>query len=168
MHLSMVFPAPSPSKNPLVNVMATSVGSFVETPGREPARVQLFAPKSGMRFMTSLVLAYTFAVMALALFLPGAKLALLTASDGAAAILLAVPAVVVALLARPGENAIASQLLMPYRVTVSACSLVLIGVGGSIVGVLHEPYMQVLWVSSLIATGVTCLYLTAGLIVGEE
>lgn len=151
-----------------VDVIAHAVGSYTDRPGDVEARVQLLVPGAGLRLLTALVLAYTSATMALMLFLPGAKGALLGASDGAAAVLLAVPAVVVALLTRQGENVIAARLLMPYRVAVTGCAIALVAVGASIVGVLHEPYMHALWWTVFSGTTITGAFLTVGLIVGGE
>jgi hypothetical protein len=150
-----------------LDVVAHAHAGYVEPPAG-PALLQLVVPITGIRALTTLVLFYTAAVMGLALGLPNAKNALLDASDGAAAILLAVPAVVVALLVRPGENAIAASVLLPFRMMVLACSTALVGVGASIVGVLHDPYLPTLWWSVGILAAVGFLYLAVGVCVGTE
>lgn len=125
---------------------------YVRDPG-EPAEAEFVVPWSGMRATTWLVTMLTFAITFLGLVLPGAQGALLDAADGAAALLLAVPAVAVAFAAGKPESAIESVLLGPLRLVVISCALLLLACAGSIVGVLHEPWRTILWTVVAVAAG---------------
>ncbi|GAA2736686.1 hypothetical protein GCM10009867_21850 [Pedococcus aerophilus] len=125
---------------------------YVQDPG-EPAEAEFVVPWSGMRATTWLVTMVTFAITFLGLVLPGGQEALIDAADGAAALLLAIPAVAVAFAAGRPESAIESVLLGPLRLVVMSCALMLLACAGSIVGVLHEPWRTILWSVGAVASG---------------
>lgn len=146
------------------DVVAHAVGSYTAVPA-DPARLKLAVPTSGLRSVAVLTGLFTAATFVLEETLPGARPALLDAGDGAVAVLLAAPAVALALLARPGENALASHLLAPLRWLVLAYAALLIGGAASLVGRLHEPYISVLWRGGAILTTVLTLCLMVGSLV---
>ena len=119
-------------------------GTFARPPG-ETASVSLGVSSRGLWTYAVLSSFLTAAIMWLAIGLPGAKSALMASSDGAAALLLAVPAVFIGLGAGQKENALAAWMLGPLRVIMFVCALGLLAVAGSVVGVLHEPWCTGLW-----------------------
>jgi hypothetical protein len=128
------------------DVVAHAFASYPEgLSGDQTARLYLAVPATGLRLLTTLVALFTASVFVLERALPGAQTALLEAADGAVALLLAAPAVVLALLARPGENAIAASLLWPLRFLVLICASLLTAGAASLVGHLHDPYLTCLW-----------------------
>jgi len=128
------------------DVVAHAFASYPEgLSGDQTARLHLAVPATGLRLLTTLVALFTASVFVLERALPGAQTALLEAADGAVALLLAAPAVVLALLARPGENAIAASLLWPLRCLVLVCAALLTAGAASLVGYLHDPYLTCLW-----------------------
>jgi hypothetical protein len=137
--------------------VAHAYGSYPEQPPSEPAVLSIGVPRAGLRFMATLVVLFTAAVFLLEQLLPGGQRALLEAPDGAVAILLAAPAVVLALLAQPGENAIAAQLLWPVRCIVLGCSLLLTAGAASLVGHLHQPFLSALWILGGLLTTVIAI-----------
>ncbi|NCD17465.1 MAG: hypothetical protein EOL91_09165 [Actinobacteria bacterium] len=144
--------------------VAHVVGGFAQPPS-EPAQVQFVVPPGGIRTVAALVATVTALVFILERVLPGGHRALLAAPEGAVALLLAVPAVAVALLARSGENDLAAKLLAPLRAIVVACSLALVAGAASLVGYLHEPYMAMLWWSGAAFTSAAAAYILGGYVV---
>ncbi|WP_422117874.1 hypothetical protein [Brachybacterium sp. UNK5269] len=122
-----------------------------------------FGPSRGLRSLTLLVLTVTAAILVLGRWLPGAQQALLDAGDGAAALLLAVPALVATLLVKPGENVVVKQASSPLRFVVIMCALVLLACAGSLVGSLSEPYRLWLWAVSACLTTALGLALAWGI-----
>jgi hypothetical protein len=103
--------------------------------------------------MAILVCLFTCVVFALERLLPFAHEVLTGASDGGAALLLAVPAVALALLARPGENQVAATLLAPLRAIILICSMFLMAGAASLVGELWHPYVDALWWAGTLVSG---------------
>lgn len=129
-----------------IGTVAHAYAAYPESPPPRPtAKLSLGVPLQGLRQITLLVTAFTALVFQLEEHLPGARQALLAAPDGAVAILLAVPAVVIALMVRFDENRLATVLLRPLRVVVLGCAALLVSAAASLVGWLHEPYIAWLW-----------------------
>lgn len=149
------------------DVIAHAVGSY-DSIDSNTAELSLSVPRSGLRSVALLTTAFTATVFLLERLLPGAHEALLSASDGAVALLLAAPAVVVTLLASPGESSIASHILLPLRVAVLTCAGLLAAGAASLVGVLHEPFMSCLWWGGATLSGITALGLLLGHTVGTR
>jgi hypothetical protein len=126
-------------------MVAHEVGVYESALDGGEASLELLVPRGGLRSVALLTGLFTAATFTLERLLPGAHQALLRAPDGAVAILLALPAVALALLARPGENTIAAHILLPLRWAVLACAGLLGVAAASLVGVLHEPYVSLLW-----------------------
>lgn len=121
-----------------------AVSSYSSDPRKE-ARAEFRVPWRGMRARTWLVSVTTFAILYLGLVLPGAQSALLNASGGAAALLLGVPAAVVAFAVGPRESSIEAALLGPLRIGILTCAVMLLACAASLVGVLDEPFRVALW-----------------------
>lgn len=136
-----------------VRGVAHAVGRYEDEPF-EYAVAELRVPLRGLRGTASLVCLLTAVIVALGLWLPGAQNALFQASDGAAALLLAIPAVAVALGVGRRESALVSYMLLPLRVIIIGCSLLLLACAGSIVGILNEPWREWLWTASFAVSGV--------------
>jgi hypothetical protein len=130
---------------PPTSMVAHEVGVYESALDGGEASLELLVPRGGLRSVALLTGLFTAATFTLERLLPGAHQALLRAPDGAVAILLALPAVALALLARPGENTIAAHILLPLRWAVLACAGLLGVAAASLVGVLHEPYVSLLW-----------------------
>ena len=109
------------------------------------AVLDMSVPTSGLRTIAIVTSLFTASVFTLDRLLPGAAGALETASEGAVALLLAIPAIAAAFLARPGESNLTSNLMAPLRWLVVACSGLLLSGAASLVGGLHEPWMTALW-----------------------
>ena len=124
--------------------VAHAAAAYNENPD-QGVQVQFRVPFEGLRLHTTLVCLLTAAILLLGLLLPGAQHALLRASDGAAALLLAIPAVVVALAVGGREHVMVARMLRPLRVVVIGCALLLLACAGSIVGVLHDGWRYTLW-----------------------
>lgn len=92
-------------------------------------------------------------VFLLALALPGALNALLDAADGASAILLAGPAVLIGYLASGREHHIASSLSVPLRISMILSALSLLIMAASIVGGLVEPFIWTVWATGFLVNG---------------
>ncbi|WP_315092792.1 hypothetical protein [uncultured Cellulomonas sp.] len=139
-----------------------------DRPPESPATVELSVARSRV-WTTALLSAATTAIMVwLAIFLPGAKGALLESSDGAAALLLAVPAVVIGFAAGGTESALAVWLLGPLRLAMIGCAAGLMSVAGSIVGELHESFISVLWWTVAVAATVLVGLMVIGPSVARE
>jgi hypothetical protein len=137
-----------------------AVAAYPDDPDGD-AVVELRVPWAGLRATTFLVAMITFVTLLLGEFLPGAQNALLAAKDGAAALLLALPAVVLALAAVRRESALEAALLGPLRLIVLTCALILFACAGSLVGVLHQPWRTSLWIGGCGVTGLFALILCA-------
>ena len=141
--------------------IAHAVASFSEPPA-EPAQVEFFVTNGGLRAVAAVVAIVSAVVFWLERTLPGGHEALLDAPEGAVALLLAVPAVATALLARPNENDLTARLLIPLRALVLTCSAFLAAGAASLVGYLHEPYMSALWWLGAGFTAAVSLYMLGG------
>lgn len=97
----------------------------------------------------------TAALFLAALLVPGALGALKEAADGTASLLLFGPALLVATLARTGENVITSRLYTPLRVVALGLAGLLFLAGASLVGRLHEPWLTSLWWAAAVLSVVT-------------
>jgi hypothetical protein len=124
--------------------VAHAHAAFPEPPAGS-ARVHLHVPARGIWLHAALSAFVTAVVMWLAIGLPGATATLMGRPDGAAALLLGIPAVLISLAAGRGENALSAWMLAPVRAFMLACSAGLVAVAASMVGHLHEPWRAVLW-----------------------
>jgi len=147
------------------STLAHAVHSGPDLPD-ETARLELVVPSGGLRMVCLLVALFTAAVFWLERALQGGHGAMLEASDGSVAILLAAPAVALALLSRAAESDITARLLRPLRGIVIGCSALLIMAAASLVGVLHEPFMGALWWGGTVITSLAAMYAASGYIVG--
>lgn len=129
-----------------------AVSSYRVDPG-EPARVEFRVPWRGTRATAWVVAVTTFLILYLGLVLPGAPVALRGTTDGAAALLLGIPAVAVAFAASRRESIVESVLLGPLRVCILTCALLLLACAASIVGSLREPFFTALWSAGAAWTG---------------
>ena len=136
-------------------------GTYARPPG-ETAFVSLGVSSRGLWTYALLSTFLTAVIMWLAIGLPGAKVALMASADGAAALLLAVPAVFIGLGAGQKENALAAWMLGPLRLIMLTCALGLFAVAGSLVGVLHEPWCTVLWWTVALVSSVSFVLLVIG------
>ena len=130
-------------------------------PSDREAMLHVGVEPTSIRLVAILVSLFTAAVFQMALWLEGARDALLDAPDGAVAILLAVPAVGIALLVGVGESHLAASLLRPLRWITLGSAVLLVVASASLVGHLHEPWMGWLWsgaawLSTGVATFLTC------------
>ena len=78
-------------------------------------------------------------------------------ADGAAALLLAVPAIVLALLARPGDGALLARLTGPLRGAALTLAAVLLLAALCLLGDLHEPWLRAVWFTLSGMSGVLAL-----------
>lgn len=140
--------------------VAHVAGRFVEDEGQVPplrtereriVEAKFRVPWHGLRSNTFWIYIITFMILTLGVALPGAQRALLH-NAGSAAILLAVPAAVVAVAAGRVESALSALLLRPLRGTIIGCALLLLACAGSIVGQLREPWRETLWICGAAAT----------------
>ncbi|NEC92954.1 hypothetical protein, partial [Streptomyces sp. SID12501] len=148
---------------------AHAVATYTEDPD-DGAMVEFRVPLKGLRMNAALVCGVTSIMLLLGLLLPGAQQALLDASDGAAALLLAVPAVAFAFAVGEREPDMVALLLQPLRVVIVGCALLLLACAGSIVGVLHDWARYPLWWLGAIMTALTCatlLWTTIRVVVGR-
>lgn len=145
-HMSLPMGAgPSPFReDDQVGLIGHTVESYDVSP-QEKAVLSLMVPRGGMRSVALFTTAFTTVVFALERLLPGAHEALLASSDGAAAVLLIIPAAYSLALSRPSENAVLSHLLWPLRLLTVVCIVLLLAGAASLVGVLHSPFTDVLW-----------------------
>ncbi|WP_087508046.1 hypothetical protein [Cellulomonas iranensis] len=149
--------------------VAHAVATYTEDPD-DGAMVEFRVPLKGLRMNAALVCGVTSIMLLLGLLLPGAQQALLDASDGAAALLLAVPAVAFAFAVGEREPDMVALLLQPLRVVIVGCALLLLACAGSIVGVLHDWARYPLWWLGAIMTALTCatlLWTTIRVVVGR-
>lgn len=127
-----------------VGVIGHAVESYAGSPDAK-AQVILSVPRGGVRTVALFTTLFTAVTFWLDRILPDAHAALLESSDGAAAVLLIVPAAYSLALSRPNENVVLSHLLWPLRVLTFLCIALLLFGTASIVGVLHSPYTDWLW-----------------------
>lgn len=157
-----------------VGAVAHVVGAYAVAPTNNQAQLLLGVPGSGLRTVAMVTCLFTSAVFILERVLPGAQVTLLGAADGSAALLLALPAAIVALLARPGENYIVASILAPLRVIIVLCAMLLTAAGWSLVGRLNTPWIDVFWTVGAWASALMLGFLSLGQIVslvrhtGEE
>lgn len=144
----------------MVGGVVHAVAAYPDDP-EDDAFIELRVPWDGLRATTFFIALTTFVTIGLGKFLPGAQDALLQANDGAAALLLALPAVVLVLVAARRESALEAALLGPLRLIVLTCALLLFACAASVVGVLHEPWRAALWISGCAVTGVLAILLCA-------
>lgn len=136
------------------------VGHAVEeyrTPPDAPAELLLMVPRGGVRTVALYTTAFTATTFWLERLLPGAHCALIESNDGAAALLLIIPAAYSLVLSRPSESVLLSHLLAPLRMLTMACIILLLAGAASLVGVLHSPYTDVLWWGGAVATTVSLI-----------
>lgn len=134
-------------------VVAHAVGSYEAVGDSATSMLEVAVPKRGARMSAWLVTTFAATVFILEETLHGARIALLDGAEGAGALLIVVPAALFAFVARPQENALSSQILLPLRMVVLLCSALLLLCAGSLVGALHEPWISWLWLSSAVVTG---------------
>lgn len=147
------------------SAVAHGVGHYPEPPKDNIANLHVAVPGRGLRAATILVLLFSFTVFLLERTLPNASGNLMSASDGSAALLLAVPAVAMALLGRDGESDLAATLLGPLRAIIILCSMLMAAAGWSLVGRLSGPWIDYLWCAGACVSGVCLAWLGLGQIV---
>lgn len=143
------------SGNPVAHVYAR----YGEVPEEQDAVVHIAVPWAGLRMATCLVTTFTALVFLLERLLPGASDALRTSSEGAAALLLVAPALLIAFGTRSRESATVSHLLAPLRGVTVCCALLLVAAAASIVGGLKQPWYDILWWAGAISSGGVALIL---------
>jgi len=124
------------------------------------ARVTFMLSPNGTHRTITLAAWSTAALFWLALLLPGALEALRRAADGTASLLLFGPALLVATLARTGENVITSRLYAPLRALALSLAGLLFVAGASLVGQLNDPWLVRLWSASAVLSVVAAMVLT--------
>lgn len=144
------------------DIVAHAVGNYDREPSDAYAVLQLAVADGALKAMAFLVSLLTVITLSLALWADGARKTIMEDGDGTAALLLAVPAIVIALLVRPGENQIARKVLAPLRHVIVVCALTLFAVAASIVGSLVEPWLTVLWHAGLFVPALALAGLTLG------
>lgn len=105
----------------------------------------------------------TTAIFAGLLFVPQSFEALAKSVDAATALLLFVPAILIALSTRGPENEIVAQLLLTLRILAYVNCLLLFVAGALLVLDLPEGPLRVTWVISGIVSGITFLLSVAGI-----
>lgn len=144
----------------MVGGVVHAAAAYPDDPNAD-AVIQLRVPWEGLRATSFFVALTTAVTIGLGKFLSGAQDALLKANDGAAALLLALPAVGLALAAARRESALEAALLGPLRLIVITCAMLLFACAGSVVGVLHEPWRSALWIGGCVITGLFAVLLCA-------
>jgi hypothetical protein len=145
----------------------TGRGTLIHASGEYPegppmartATLRVGVEATSIRLVALLVSIFTATVFQLEQHLPGTREALLEAPDGAVAILLAAPAVAVALLAGVGESHLSASLLRPLRAATLLCAALLALASASLVGHLHEPWISRLWTGGAWVTTVLAVLL---------
>lgn len=150
-------PLTSNSSDSAVSSVAHAVETYVPAVSEEDlegeavpagpriATLQLRVPRGGVRLVALISTLITALVFSLEQVLPGAHETLLERSDGAAALLLAAPAIVIALMIGTDENRLTGHLLRPLRFIIFLCSTSLAIGAASLVGQLHDPWITILW-----------------------
>ncbi|WP_367918358.1 hypothetical protein [Nocardioides ginsengisoli] len=146
-------------------IHASASYPYSPPPDRE-ATLQVGVEAASIRLVAILVSLFTASVFQLALWLDGARDALLEAPDGAVAVLLAAPAVGIALLAGAGESHLAAALLRPLRWITLSCAALLAVASATLVGHLHEPWLTWFWIGSAWLAAAFATYLTVPVIHG--
>ncbi|MCS4277337.1 hypothetical protein M2390_002541 [Mycetocola sp. BIGb0189] len=132
---------------------------------KDDAIVRLAVPWRGLRVVTLFVTSLTALIFFLALFLDGATPTLREVGGNAAALFLAVPAVFISFLASTPENVSASRALVPLRIMLMTCALLLFAMAGSLVGKLHlGPLLLLWWVGLITSLVLAFLLASAGLV----
>jgi hypothetical protein len=137
-----------------IGVVGHAVESYAGAP-QSSAKLTLTVPRGGIRTVALFTTAFTAIVFWLDRVLSGGHKALLESSDGAAAVLLIVPAAYSLALSRPTENMVLSHLLWPLRVLTFGCIALLLFGAASLVGYLHTPYSGWLWWGGAIAAALS-------------
>lgn len=109
------------------------------------ATLFVVVPWAGKRFQSALASLATTIILGLIILLPNGRGALLDSRDGAAAILLVAPVVLMTLAASNRENVTSQRLVAPLRVIMFACATILGLVAASIVGGLQSPWIDFFW-----------------------
>lgn len=137
--------------------------SYLHDPAaRFPVRLDLSLSSTGPIGAVTLAAVGTAAIFVLAWALPGAMETLAERSDGASSLLLFGPALLFAVMVRPGENVVTSRIYRPLRGVAVLLSILLFIAGASLVGQLNEPWMTFLWRGSAIVSGLIAILLVAG------
>ncbi|MGN7859890.1 hypothetical protein ACTJI8_04870 [Microbacterium sp. 22303] len=129
--------------------VAHAHGSYSSEP-TEPARVYVQLPRRSLWLATTLASLFTLVVAAGLLLLPFAKEVWLKAPDSAAALLIAAPAVYFGLLAAGREHTLVSGPLRFLRLLMFLSAVSLFSIAASIVGELHQPWLDLLWWAILV------------------
>lgn len=124
------------------------------------ARVTFMLSPNGTHRTVTLAAWSTAALFWLALLLPGALEALRRAADGTASLLLFGPALLVATLARTGENVITSRLYAPLRALALSLAGLLFVAGASLVGQLNDPWLVRLWSAAAVLSVAAAIVLS--------
>ena len=124
------------------------------------ARVTFMLSPNGTHRTVTLAAWSTAALFWLALLLPGALEALRRAADGTSSLLLFGPALLVATLARTGENVITSRLYAPLRALALSLAGLLFVAGASLVGQLNDPWLVRLWSASAVLSVAAAIVLS--------
>lgn len=121
------------------------------------ARASLSVPRRGLWTYALLATAVTMGTIWGILALPGGMTAVRGSPEASAAVLLALPALLIGLAAGRRESALAAWMLGPLRLTMLTCSLILFLLGWTLVGKLQDPWHIWLWQAA--AAVVTTLFL---------
>jgi hypothetical protein len=130
-------PVPSPA--------ARTSGRYEVGAAPATASVLLTPNRHGIMPLVAVLATVTAACIVAPLIVPGLLDALATVSGGSAALLWVGSAAVLALIIRPGENAITSRVLIGARIGLIACALIVGIATESLLGRLPEPWLRVLW-----------------------
>lgn len=128
-------------------------GTFDAPPEEQHATVELYLPFRGLKATATTAIFTVATIFALALFLPGAVEALRSSSDGAVALLLAVPAAFIGYLAATRESTLVAATHRPLRGMTLLSSWSLLAMAGSIVGGLQIGWLHALWITGLMVNG---------------
>lgn len=127
-----------------IGVIGHAVESYNSSPEGK-ARLALRVPRGGDRTVALMTTLFTVLVFWLDRTLSGAHCALLESADGAAALLLIIPAAFSLALSRASENVVLSHMLFPLRMLTLLSIALLVAAAASLVGHLHRPYSDILW-----------------------
>ncbi|MDQ1204371.1 hypothetical protein [Microbacterium sp. SORGH_AS_0862] len=115
-----------------------------------PAEVHLSVPARGMWLTALLITGLTAVLVGLMRFLPYAKETWVNSPDSASALLIAAAALLVGYLAAGREHSLVLSALNFLRSLLLLSMLSLLLVATSIVGQLHQPYLDWLWAALLL------------------
>ncbi len=139
------------SGNPVAHVHA----EYEEVPEQQDALIHVTVPWSGLRVTATVSVVLTGIMFLLGIVLPGATDALRSSGEGAAALLLVAPALMIAFSTRSQESIAVSRLLAPLRSVTVGCALLLVAAAASVVGGLERPWYDILWcVGAVLSVGV--------------